>query len=139
MEGNAMALCPETRGLDEPDWSALFGDSRDAASAQADWNEIVAELRAQNKLADVNGHAISRLVMARAIYENAARQVAKDGPIIEAPKTKAKMQHPALSIMNKQGELCTALESELTLSPRKRATGGKVAGKRGSGTGGVNL
>jgi P27 family predicted phage terminase small subunit len=136
-----MALCPDTRGLDEPNWATLFTDpvdgTRDAASAKADWNEIVAELRAQNKLADVNGHAISRLVMARAIYENAARQVARDGPIIEAPKTKAKMQHPALSIMNKQGEICAQLESELTLSPRKRATGGKVAGgKRGGAAGG---
>jgi P27 family predicted phage terminase small subunit len=136
-----MALCPESRGLDEPDWSALFSDPANAASARADWNEIVAELRAQNKLADVNGHAISRLVMARAIYEDAARRVARDGSVIEAPKTKVPMQHPALSIMNKQAEICTALESELTLSPRKRATGGKVAGKRGSGGtgGGVDL
>lgn len=136
-----MALCPETSGLDEPNWSKLFSDPVDAASAQHDWNEIVAELQAQNKLADVNGHAIARLVMARAIYEQAARRVAADGSIIEAPKTKVLMQHPALSIMNKQAEICTALESELTLSPRKRATGGKVAGgKRGGGkSGGVDL
>lgn len=122
-------------GLDEPDWTALFTDPADAASAASDWAEIVAELVGQAKLADVNGHAISRLVMARAIYENCARQVARDGPIILAPKTKVPMQHPALSIMNKQAEICTALESELTLSPRKRATGGKVAGKRRAGSG----
>lgn len=134
-----MALCPETTGLDEPDWDSLFSDEKNAASARADWAEIVAELRAQNKLADVNGHAISRLVMARAIYEDAARRVAKDGSVIEAPKTKVPMQHPALSIMNKQAEICTALESELTLSPRKRATGGKVTGKRAGKAGGMDL
>jgi P27 family predicted phage terminase small subunit len=139
-KGKLMADCPETAGLDEPDWDALFSDPAVAASARADWNEVVAELRSQNKLADVNGHAVSRYVMARAIYEDAARRVAKDGSVVEAPKTKVLMQHPALSIMNKQAELCAQLEAQLTLSPQKRATGGKVAAKRAAAAGaGVKL
>jgi hypothetical protein len=41
--------------------------------------------------------------------------------------------------MNSQQAICERLESELTLSPRKRATGGKVAGRRGKGGSGLEL
>ena len=125
-----MSKPPELRGLGQPDWKKLLPDAQDVESATGHWAEIVAELQSQQKLADVNGHAISRLVVARITYEQAARRVMKDGAIIEAPKTKVLMQHPALSIMNKQAEICAQLEAELTLSPRKRATGGKVAAGR---------
>lgn len=125
--------------LDEPNWVELLPDPVDQLSAAEDWKEIVAELRAQSKLATVNNHAVSRLVVARVIYEQMARLVMKEGAVVLAPKTKVPMQNPALSIMNGQQAICERLESELTLSPRKRATGGKVSGGKRKGAGGVDL
>ncbi|MBB6228344.1 phage terminase small subunit P27 family [Polymorphobacter multimanifer] len=124
--------------LAEPDWDGMLPDTIDKASAHKHWLEIVGELRAQAKLASVNGHAVSRLVIARVMYEQAARLVMREGLTI-THKNGAVSQHPALSIQNKQAEICAQLEAELTLSPRKRATGGKVAGKRKDEGGGVKL
>lgn len=123
-------------GLDEPNWGELLPAAIDQESAAEHWAEIVAEMRSQQKLADVNGHAISRLVVARILYEINARTVMQEGAVIKAPKTGVPMQHPALSIMNKQAEICAQLEAELTLSPRKRSTGGKVAPKKPARAGG---
>ncbi len=136
-----MTPAPDNTGLDVPEWGTLWPDAVDQKSAVGHWDGIVAEMRTQQKLAGENSHAISRLVIARVTYEQMARHVAQHGAMVQAPKTKVWMQNPALSIMNKQAEICAQLEAELTLSPRKRATGGKVATKRAAGGtgGGVTL
>ena len=60
----------------EPDWSALFDDVLDVTSAAAHWRRIAAELQSRQLLAEVNGHAMQRLVIVYVIYDRAAREVA---------------------------------------------------------------
>jgi phage terminase small subunit len=81
-------------------------------------------------------------VLAMLTYEDAQEQVNHDGAVIEAPKTKVRYQHPALSIANKQGQIIAKLEADLGITVMKRAAAskGKVVGKRSvKGCGGVEL
>lgn len=137
-----MADCPCPPGeMEEPDWAEAGVKAADQDDARQYWATIVAELNQQQTLAEVNRHAIIRLVLAMLVYENAQKRVVRDGPIIEAPKTKVPMQHPALSIANKQLQIIRQLEGDLGITVIKRAAAakGKVpsrGGRKKAGGGG---
>lgn len=116
----------------EPDWAEVQVKPAERATASQYWHTIVTELTGQQTMAAANRHAIIRLVLAMLTYEDAQEQVNRDGAVIEAPKTKVKMQHPALSIANKQGQIIAKLEADLGITVMKRAAAakGKVATKR---------
>lgn len=110
----------------EPAWETMLTDKAEARLAAGQWRELCAELRAQQKLAETNGHMILRLVMARLLWEKARADVWARGPILKAPKTGVEMHNPWLAVMNKAGATCAEIEAELTITPRKRAMGGVV-------------
>jgi P27 family predicted phage terminase small subunit len=111
--------------MQEPDWAETGIPAKDIPDAKRYWRTIIDELTNQQTLAEANRHAIIRLVQAYLTYEDAQERVNRDGPIIEAPKTKAKMQHPALSIANKQQQIIRQLEGDLGIQVLKRATAAK--------------
>lgn len=127
-----MTDCPCPPGdMLEPDWAEAKVPEADRDDAHRYWLTIVAELTQQQTLAEANRHAIIRLVLAMLVYEDAQKQVMRDGTILEAPKTKVKMQHPALSIANKQLTIIRQLEGDLgiTVIKRQSAAKGKVPAK----------
>ena len=127
-----MSDCPCPPGdMEEPDWVEAGLTAAERATASKYWTTIVSELQGQQTLAEANRHMVIRLVLAMITYEEATAQVQREGAIIEAPKTKVKMQHPALSIANKQGEIIRKLEADLGIVVTKRAAAakGKVPGK----------
>ncbi len=140
-----MTACPETLPLFvEPDWADAKVQEAERETASQYWKTIVDELASQQTMAAANRHAIIRLVLAMLTYEDAQEQVNRDGAVIEAPKTRVKMQHPALSIANKQGQIIAKLEADLGITVMKRAAAAKskVATKRkpdGGTGGGVTL
>lgn len=136
-----MADCPcPSPEMEEPDWAEVGLTPVEAVTASKYWHTIVAELQAQQTLAEANRHMVIRLVSAMITYEEATAQVQREGAILEAPKTKVKMQHPALSIANKQGEIIRKLEADLgiTVIKRQSASKGKVPsrGKKKPGSDG---
>lgn len=113
----------------EPDWSSLFDDVLDVASASAHWNRVSAELRSRELLASVNGHALQRLVMAYVVYDRAARQVASTGAVMKPRRgnTKAIARvSPHFTVMREAGNDADRIEAELGLSPRRRAAATKA-------------
>lgn len=124
----------------EPDWSAVFPGrttaiAADRAAAARYWAATVTELRGAEKLATVNGHAIQRLVIAYVLYDRAAAHVAKDGAVVPAPKTGTPMHSPWYTAMRAADRMATGIEAELTIAPRRRASGGKVPRPRRGPTG----
>lgn len=116
----------------EPDWKDLLPGRgvtivADRERAAQYWSTVVAELRAAEKLAVVNGHAIQRLVTTYILYDRAALQVAKNGAIIPAAKTGTPMHSPWWTAMRAADRMASGIEAELTITPRRRASGGKVA------------
>lgn len=122
--------CPP-EGMQEPDWKETGLTEAEGVTASKYWATIVHELQQQQTLAEANRHMVIRLVLAMITYEEATAQVQRDGAIIEAPKTKVKMQHPALSVANAQGKIIRQLEGDLGIMVTKRAAAakGKVPGK----------
>jgi len=127
-----MTDCPcPLEGMQQPNWTEAGLTAAEVATAAKYWATIIAELQAQQTLAEANRHMVIRLVLAMITYEEAVSQVQREGALIEAPKTKVKMQHPALSIANAQGKIISKLEADLGIVVTKRAAAakGKVAGK----------
>ncbi|WP_310474085.1 phage terminase small subunit P27 family [Sandarakinorhabdus sp.] len=119
--------------MQEPDWAETGLTAAEVGTASKYWATIVAELQAQQTLTEANRHMVIRLVLAMITYEETTALVQREGSIIEAPKTKVKMQHPALSIANKQLAIIRQLEGDLGLTPGKRAAAakGKVPSRGG--------
>jgi P27 family predicted phage terminase small subunit len=116
---------------EEPDWTSIFrGRSQAVANdrrrAAEYWHNAITELRGADKLALSNGHAIQRLVFAYVLWDRAAAEVARQGAIIPAPKTKTPMHNPWTTAMTIAAKMASAVETELTLTPRHRGSGGKV-------------
>jgi P27 family predicted phage terminase small subunit len=124
---------PPPNDMEEPNWTEAGLTAAEVATAAKYWATIIAELQAQQTLAEANRHMVIRLVLAMITYEEAVSQVQREGALIEAPKTKVKMQHPALSIANAQGKIISKLEADLGIVVTKRAAAakGKVPGKGG--------
>lgn len=110
----------------EPDWSAIFTDDLDLAAAKEHWGEIVAEMRESGTLVVANGHAIRRVVCFRIEWDRSARNIADDGKILRAKRTKTPQINPEWTCLKQATEALTILEAELGLSPRRRNAAGKV-------------
>jgi P27 family predicted phage terminase small subunit len=110
----------------EPNWIRIFGRKADREAASEHWKRIVSEMRAAEKLAVANTHAIQRLVVAYVNYDQAAKQVLKLGPVIPAPRTKVLTYNPWWTVQANAASQAEALEKQLCISPRDRNTGGKV-------------
>lgn len=129
-----MTDCPcPPEGMLEPDWAETGLTQAEGVTASKYWKTIISELQGQQTLAEANRHMVIRLVLAMITYEEATAQVQRDGAIIEAPKTKVKMQHPALSVANAQGKIIRQLEGDLGIVVTKRAAAakGRVPGRGG--------
>lgn len=81
----------------EPDWSGRVSDE-DIEAARKHWAEIVAF--GGDSLRIVHSHALTRLVTARVIYEQAARHVAEHGAV-EGDEVS-----PWFTVMHEAGEDC---------------------------------
>lgn len=110
----------------EPDWPGIYDDPLDAAVAQSAWGQVLRELRERETLAHVNGLQIKRYVMALVLHEVASRHVIEDGPVTLTDKGQPQY-NPWWAVMKDADARATAHESELGLSPRRRAGASKVS------------
>jgi P27 family predicted phage terminase small subunit len=113
----------------EPNWRSIFGRAADRDAAAAYWRDIVSELRSSEKLAVANAHSIKRLAVAYVMYDRSAKEVARTGPVMKAPKTKVPTYNPWWTTMSNADSQAAALEKALCVSPRDRGTGAKVVKK----------
>lgn len=113
----------------EPKWNLIFGRIADRHAAAAYWKDLIDELRTVGTLAVVNAHSIKRLVVAYVTYDISAREVLRMGPVTRAKKTKVPTYNPWWTTMSNAASQAQALEKELCLTPRDRASGGKVERK----------
>lgn len=123
----------------EPNWRSIFGRAADRTAASAYWREVISELKTAEKLAVANSHSIKRLVVAYVSYDRCAKEVAKSGPVMKAPKTGVPTYSPWWSTMNAADSQASALEKALCITPRDRGTGAKVAKKARQQAGGGYL
>lgn len=114
----------------EPDWGLIYTDDLLVEAAHKHWGEVMRELRDTEKLAAVNAHQVKRLVMAYVAHDEAAAKVAEQGAVVLAKRTRVPSYNPWWTILRQSDSAASALEAELTLSPRRRTSGGKVV-KRG--------
>lgn len=126
-----LTLDPTEGAPPEPDWRSEFpGRAQsvlaDRVEASRLWGVAVRELRGTDKLAAANAHAVKRLVLAWIAYDRAAREVARKGAVVKAPKTGTPMHSPWWSTMIQAGKMAAQLEAELTISPRSRDDGGTI-------------
>ena len=119
----------------EPNWNSVFGRKDDRASATLYWGIVMRELRDTDKLAVANAHQIKRLVIAYVMYDIAAKNVARMGSVIAAPKTKVPTYNPWWTTMQNAASDAASIEAELTITPRRRNAGGKVVRKAKRTTG----
>jgi P27 family predicted phage terminase small subunit len=126
-------------GLIEPTWSAQFDDELDQDLARQQWRIVVNELRTSEKLANVNGRQIKRLVDAYVLYEIAMRHVAEQGAVFPRKGKKQPAYNPWFTILKDANAMASAAEAELTVTPRRRNNGGKVQRSKPSVIGGGYL
>lgn len=119
----------------EPVWIRIFGRKADREAASEYWGMIIRELRGAEKLAAANAHSIKRLVVAYVSFDRSAKEVAKLGPVMKAPKTKVPTYNPWWTTMQNAASVAASIETELTISPRQRNAGGKVERKARKKTG----
>ncbi len=107
----------------EPDWSTIFSDVLEVAAAADRWRVIMIELRERLLLTETNSHSVLRLVVAYALYDRAAREVAEHGAVTKPRRGNSKAiprVSPFFTAMREANSDATALEAELGLSPRRR-------------------
>lgn len=116
----------------EPHWSMLLTDDLEVEAAAEHWRRITTEMRERNTLAPSNGHAVQRLVISYVIFDRSSREVAEHGAVTKPkrgnPKAIARIS-PHFTAMREAANDAATLESELGLSPRRRATAAKVERK----------
>ena len=130
---------PTVDGLQEPEWAAHYTDELDQDLARRQWRIVVAELRSTEKLASVNERQVKRLVDAYVLYEIALRHVADEGAVFPARGKKQPAYNPWFSVLKDASAMASAIEAELTITPRRRNNGGKVQRSKPSVIGGGYL
>jgi P27 family predicted phage terminase small subunit len=123
----------------EPNWRSIFGRAADREAASFYWKSIISEMRAAEKLAVANSHAIIRLVVAYVSFDLSAKEVIKSGPVIKAKKTGVPTYNPWWTTMSNAASQAQALEKELCISPRERGAGAKVEKRARKQSGGGYL
>ncbi|MGC4050970.1 MAG: phage terminase small subunit P27 family [Paludibaculum sp.] len=98
---------------DPPEWMSELQKSI--------WREGL-EAAPKGQLKRVDASVFTAWVVATATHRTAAELVAKDGVLIPATEgSKNLMQHPALSIQNKQAELAMRAAAQLGFDPSSRS------------------
>jgi P27 family predicted phage terminase small subunit len=113
----------------EPDWTVLFSDVLDVASASSHWQRLTTELRQRQLLASANGHSLQRLVISYVVYDRAAREVAENGAVTKPRRGNSKAiarVSPHFTVMRQAGSDADQIEAELGIAPRRRAAATKV-------------
>lgn len=110
----------------EPDWSALYVDEFDLASAREHWAIAIRDCRESQTVTPANGHALRRLVEFRVQYDRAARHVAEHGPVTKAKRTRVPQYNPQWVVMRQADDAIRALEAELGIAPVRRGKAVKV-------------
>jgi phage terminase small subunit len=113
----------------EPDWSENYTDVLDLALAREQWGIVVREMTEAGTLSIANGNTIQRLIEFRVIYARASRDLADNGALGRAKRSRVPQVNPNWPIMRQAAEQITTLEAELCLTPRRRAAAGKVQRK----------
>lgn len=113
----------------EPDWASVYQDVLDQALAHEEWGIVLREMQEMQTIAMANGHAIKRLVMFRIQYERAARDVAENGPVVKAKKTRVPQYNPHWIVMRQADDAIRSLEGELGIAPLRRGRAGKATKK----------
>jgi P27 family predicted phage terminase small subunit len=126
-------------GLEEPDWSTQFSDELDQVLAHQQWVVITGELRGSEKLANANGRAVKRLVDGYVLYEIALRHVAEEGAVFPRKGKKQPSYNPWFTVLKDANAWASTAEAELTITPRRRSSGGKVQKTKPSVIGGGYL
>ena len=96
------------------------------AEHAAEWTALADNLRAASTLSREIGAVMEIYVRNLVRMRQAERLVLERGPIIEAPRTGALMQNPALAIANRAAEAVAKMAAELGLSPSARGRVSKV-------------
>ena len=113
----------------EPDWGSLLNDELEIEAAREHWRRISTEMRERSILSPSNAHAMQRLVLAYLIYDRCSRDVVENGPVTKPKRgnTRAIARvSPYLTAMGQMLTDATAMEAELGLSPRRRASATKA-------------
>ncbi len=119
----------EGGGAPEPDWSVIFDDVLDVSAAAEHWRRVLSELKSRELLAEVNGHAVQRLIMAYVVFDRAAREVASGGAVTKPRRGNSKAiarVSPHFTVMREAGNDAAQIEAELGLAPRRRASATKA-------------
>lgn len=111
---------------EEPDWASLYTDVLDLTSAHEHWLVALRDCREAQTVTAANGHALRRLVEFRVQYDRAARQVAENGPVLKAKRTRVPQYNPQWVVMRQADEAIRALEGELGIAPVRRGKAVKV-------------
>jgi P27 family predicted phage terminase small subunit len=114
----------------EPDWSSIYSDDLDIASAHEEWCQVVSELRTAKALSVAVGHAIKRLVGFRIEYERASRAIIDQGAVTKAKRTGVQKYNLFWTVLRQSHEAITTLEAELGVSPTRRSKIVPLSGKR---------
>lgn len=113
----------------EPDWSALFTDEFDLAIAHEEWGVVIREMTEAQTITLANGSAIERLIHFRVIYRRSMRQIAEEGAIIRAKRTKTPRHNPHWVVVRQADDAIRLLEGELGIAPVRRARAAKAPKK----------
>lgn len=111
---------------EEPNWPGIYDDPIDVEFARAAWGQVFRELRERETLANVNGLQIKRYIMALVLHETASRHVIETGPVVKTDKGQDTYS-PWWAVMKDADARAASHESELGLSPRRRAGASKVS------------
>src|ERR1044071_8771616 len=115
--------------IDEPNWELLIPNeypptNRDNSDwrdyAHREWLRITSVMRESGTLGTENRHQIQRLIMAYVMYDRAACEVIRLGPIGEAPVSDVAKANIYISVMRHADADATTAEVELGIPPRRR-------------------
>lgn len=112
-------------GVQEPNWRTIYDDELDQENAKEQWRLIVNELTASEKLAAVNFHQIKRLAQFYVMYDVAHRHVVEEQAVTKSAKGN-QVYNLWYTVMQQAASSAADLEAELTISPRRRTSGGKA-------------
>jgi len=113
----------------EPDWSALFNDELEIASAKEHWRRVTTELKDRALMAPGNAHALQRLVVAYVLYDRSLREVAEHGAVVKPKRGNKTAMHrtsPHFTAMRELASDAAVLEAEFGLAPRRRSAATKA-------------
>lgn len=108
----------------EPDWSQSFSDVLEQAQAAEDWRRITTEMRERGLLSPAMARSPERLVHLYVTFDRAAKEVAEHGAVTKPKRNNSKAiarVSPHFTVMKEASAAAAMIESELGISPGKRA------------------